>query len=171
MVSIVIATKLAEDELGVYAIRPVRTSLLRTISEDRARILVDEMIGAVSWKICCDEGNRMFHWLWRGIRIGETVETGIGDLIDEGFEIYVWHQAQRNNRTNKGWLRTMYHSLTQQIIRQDLEYWLLYACLRPDRNPRLVSYPFTQICGELRSDLFSAHRHERFYVLAKWTRR
>ena len=36
----------------------------------------------------------------------------------------------------------MYHSLTQSIIRQDLAYWMLYACLRPDRNPRLLSYPY-----------------------------
>lgn len=36
----------------------------------------------------------------------------------------------------------MYYSLTQQIIRQDLEYWALYVCLRPDRNARLISYPY-----------------------------
>ena len=34
----------------------------------------------------------------------------------------------------------MFYSLTQQIIRQDLEYWALYACFRPDLNLRLVSY-------------------------------
>ena len=42
----------------------------------------------------------------------------------------------------RGWLRTMYHSLTQQIIRQDLTYWLIYVCLRLDRNHHLVSYPY-----------------------------
>ena len=36
----------------------------------------------------------------------------------------------------------MYHSLTQQIIRQDPTYWLAYACLRPDRNYRLIFYSY-----------------------------
>ena len=32
--------------------------------------------------------------------------------------------------------------LTQQIVRQDLEYWSLCASLRTDGNPRMVSYPY-----------------------------
>ena len=44
--------------------------------------------------------------------------------------------------SNKGWLRTMFYSLTQQIVRQDLGYWIVYAALRPDRNHRLVAYPY-----------------------------
>ena len=84
----------------------------------------------------------MFDWLWKGIKSKDEVETGIGDLILEEFDIYQWHQRERNGQSNRGWLRTMYYSLTQQLIRQDIEYWALYACLRPDRNIRLVAYPY-----------------------------
>ena len=40
------------------------------------------------------------------------------------------------------WQRNMIHPLTQQIIRADLGYWLSYVALRPDGNPRHVSYPY-----------------------------
>lgn len=36
----------------------------------------------------------------------------------------------------------MYYGLTQQIIRQDVGNWMLYVALRPDRNLKLVSYPY-----------------------------
>lgn len=52
------------------------------------------------------------------------------------------HLRQVNGRPNRGWLRTMGYGLTQQLIRQDLEYWMLYLALRPDRNHRLVSFPY-----------------------------
>lgn len=51
-------------------------------------------------------------------------------------------QCQRNDAPNHGWLRTMYHSLIQQLVCSDLEYYALYASLRPDRNRRLVRYPY-----------------------------
>lgn len=36
----------------------------------------------------------------------------------------------------------MYFGLTQQLIRQNVEYWMLYVALRPDRNHKLISYPY-----------------------------
>ena len=56
--------------------------------------------------------------------------------------MYLHHQTRRNGRDNEGWLRTMFFSLSQGFIRQDLSYWALYAALRPDRTPRLVSFPY-----------------------------
>jgi len=84
----------------------------------------------------------MFAWLWVGIDVEGDKEPGIGGQIAQEFEMYLHHQGERNAQPNKGWLRTMSYSLTQQINRQDLEYWALYACLRPDRNIRLVSYHY-----------------------------
>lgn len=84
----------------------------------------------------------MFDWLWTGAGWGETNEAGIGALIDHEFNMYLHHQAQRNLSPNCVWLRTMVHSLTQQIVRGDLTYYAVYVCMRPDLNRRLVSYPY-----------------------------
>lgn len=56
--------------------------------------------------------------------------------------MYFFHQREVNGESNRGWLRIMYYGLTQQIIRQDVGNWLLYAALRPDQNLKLVSYPY-----------------------------
>ncbi len=69
-------------------------------------------------------------------------ETGIDDMLIEEFDMYLHHQRERNEQFNKRWLRTMFYSLSQQIVRQDIEYWALYACLRPDRIIRLISYSY-----------------------------
>ena len=45
-------------------------------------------------------------------------------------------------KSNYGWLRTMFHSLIQQVMRQDPVYWMLYVALRPDHNYCLISYPY-----------------------------
>lgn len=47
-----------------------------------------------------------------------------------------------DGKANLGWLRNIVHSLTQQIIRGYIGYWLAYVALRPDTTPRLVSYPY-----------------------------
>ena len=62
-------------------------------------------------------------------------------------------------KPNLGWVRTMLYSLTQQAIRGDLEYWILYVALRADGNPRLVSYPYyTKYAAGEDSTVF----HQRF---------
>ena len=82
-----------------------------------------------------------FSWLWRGTPTEDGWEDGIWPLIDMKFGMHLHQQRERNDRNSRGWLRTMYHSLSQQIIRADLVYWSLFACLRPDYNVKLVSYP------------------------------
>ena len=84
----------------------------------------------------------MFSWLWEGVTVQGVYEPGVGGLIDDEFDMYLHHQTEKNGMPNRGWLRTMFYSLTQQVIRQDPVYWALYACLRPDGNVRLISYPY-----------------------------
>jgi hypothetical protein len=136
-----------EDDLhGVYAKRPVRKSIACQPSVRQAEIIVEEIGGPGAWVDWQKNGNllvqEMFLWLWDGITSDGQHEKGIGDMIIEEFDMYLHHQRQRNGQSNKGWLRTMFYSLSQQIVRQDIEYWALYVCLRPDRNIRLVSYPY-----------------------------
>ena len=39
-------------------------------------------------------------------------------------------------------MRNMMYSLTQQLVRQDPGYWLVYTLLRSDHSYRLISYPY-----------------------------
>jgi hypothetical protein len=57
-------------------------------------------------------------------------------------ECYLWHQREINGKSNLGWLRTMYHGICQQIMRQSLLYWLAYVACRPDHSFKLISYPY-----------------------------
>ncbi|MCJ1396607.1 hypothetical protein MMC18_009498 [Xylographa bjoerkii] len=134
------------DDHGVFKNRTIINSLLHHVSDSRAKTIVNDLGGSGTWRAWQEEGNLllpgMFSWLWGGIEYNGKHEAGVGELIDQEFDMYLHHQTERNAQPNKGWLRTMFFSLTQQVIRQDLGYWAIYACLRPDRNPRLVSYPY-----------------------------
>ena len=135
-----------DDKHGVYAFRPVRSTLSSIITESDARGIINEIAGLGAWESWHETGNLvvsgLFSWLWEGIATQDRHIEGVGGLITEEFDMYLHHQAERNGVSNKGWLRTMYHSITQQIIRQDPVYWLAYVCLRPDRAHRLISYPY-----------------------------
>ena len=137
---------LEEDAHGVFAHRMERDSLTRALTVDRAQMIIEDIAGSDAWTTWSDTGNLivkgMFSWLWDGLQTDGDFVEGVGDLIAEEFDMYRYHQAEINGVSNKGWLRTMYHSLSQQIIRQDLGYWLTYVCLRPDRNHRLIAYPY-----------------------------
>lgn len=41
-----------------------------------------------------------------------------------------------------GWLRNMFYSLVQQVMRQDPLYYRHYVLPRPDNEWRLISYPY-----------------------------
>jgi hypothetical protein len=56
--------------------------------------------------------------------------------------MYDYHLRKVNDKPNYGWLRNAYHSLIQQLVRQDPAYWLWYVLLRGDRNWKLISYPY-----------------------------
>ena len=56
--------------------------------------------------------------------------------------MYHHHLREINGKKNIGWLRNMFFSITQQLMRQDPAYYMFYAALRPDSAWRLVSYPY-----------------------------
>ncbi|RDL34485.1 uncharacterized protein BP5553_07613 [Venustampulla echinocandica] len=64
----------------------------------------------------------------------------LGSEIYDEFNMYLHYLREINGRKNIGWLRNMFFSVTQQLMRQDPAYYMLYAALRPDRAWRLVSY-------------------------------
>jgi hypothetical protein len=86
-------------------------------------------------------------------------------IIREEFKMYLHHQRLIGGRDNFGWLRTMYHSLVQQLMRQDPAYWLWYALLRPDKNWRLISYPYYVLSGGCSIRFFSSLSYSiRFFI-------
>ena len=63
--------------------------------------------------------------------------------INLEFAMYEHHFHSKDNSGKRlGWHRNMWCSLIQQIVRQDLVYYALIVSLRPDKNWRLISYPY-----------------------------
>lgn len=60
--------------------------------------------------------------------------------IDEEFEMYAFHQSDTVGRM--GWSRNMYHSGVQQLLYQDPVLYALTAAARPDKQWRLITYPY-----------------------------
>lgn len=52
------------------------------------------------------------------------------------------HYAAREGKLRLGWQRNMWHSLCQQIVRQDPAYYAAYVYLRRDQAWRLLSFPY-----------------------------
>jgi len=68
---------------------------------------------------------------------------GISDIIDAEFDMYRHHyHAAGNPGKRLGWSRNMWFSLIQQVVRQDPMYYCLMVAARPDRNWKLISYPY-----------------------------
>ncbi|RDW72128.1 hypothetical protein BP5796_08162 [Coleophoma crateriformis] len=64
------------------------------------------------------------------------------EMIDLEFLMYRYHLRETPSRKHWGWCRNMYFSITQQLIRQDPVYYMLYVGLRPDKKWRLISFPY-----------------------------
>jgi hypothetical protein len=60
--------------------------------------------------------------------------------FDEEFAMYAFHQSDTNGRM--GWSRNMYHSGIQQVMYQDPVLYALTAAARPDKQWRLIAYPY-----------------------------
>lgn len=149
------------DARGVYAYDTVVQPTVPRLDDSDAKRIVDEIAGkAGTWETWQQDGNLvidMFTWLWHGIDVDGGHESGVGDLIDTELMMYEHHQGKLNGHGNRGWLRVMFFSLTQQIIRQDVDYWRLYVGLRPDRAYTLVSYPYYAKCARGGDPTFFRH--------------
>ncbi|KAI9765327.1 MAG: hypothetical protein M1839_005527 [Geoglossum umbratile] len=62
--------------------------------------------------------------------------------IDMEFSIYRHHHRNLSGRSRLGWLRNMFYSLIQQLVRQDPVWYSIIASARPDKNWRLITYPY-----------------------------
>ena len=58
------------------------------------------------------------------------------------FEMYRHHLREQNGNSNLGWCRNMWHSLVQQVVRQDLALYGLNVAARADKRTMLISLPY-----------------------------
>ena len=93
--------------------------------------------GAGAMEKFLEEGNvvvrGVFDWIVR--------DSELMGMVDMEFDMYRHHLREQNDVPNYGWCRNMWHSLTQQAIRQDPVFYALNVVARPDLNWRLVSFP------------------------------
>ncbi|KAI9753313.1 MAG: hypothetical protein M4579_005232, partial [Chaenotheca gracillima] len=58
------------------------------------------------------------------------------------FALYRHHLSTVSGRPHQGWLRNMFYSLTQQMLRQDPVWWVANATARSDGCWRLQTHPY-----------------------------
>ncbi|KAJ5963048.1 hypothetical protein N7481_001458 [Penicillium waksmanii] len=80
----------------------------------------------------------LFSWL--GEDLDGRHPEGLWPLIHQEFRMYHYHLSDATKEL--GWLRGMWHSNIQQLIRQDLSYYMAYVFFRPDHAWRLISHPY-----------------------------
>ena len=123
----------AQDLLGTFRFPPVQRP---AFDFDAARVF-ERFGGEGSWETWQRDGTvnipGVFAYLDR---------EDVKGMIDKEFDIYKHHHRTPPGKSRLGWRRNMYHSLVQQLVRQDPAYYALTAAARPDRGWRLVSYPY-----------------------------
>lgn len=66
---------------------------------------------------------------------------GILKLAQQEFAMYDWHFRFHKDHPRHGWAKNMWYSLIQQLVRQDIVYWMWHVYFRPDHLWRLISVP------------------------------
>ncbi len=74
--------------------------------------------------------------------VSKAAEHIITEIVEQKYRIYDHYLRKRNDQSNLGWCHTMYHSIGQQIIKQDSQYYVFYVALRPNHAWRLILYPY-----------------------------
>ena len=127
-----------DDALGPYKFHHTADAAYRLTIEQQEDLCRYAGIDREEWDKIGSINVDCFGW-WKEIR-----HEGISilDVALQEFEMYDHHLRYIDGKKNYGWLRTMFHGLAQQAMRQDPLYWMMYASLRKDRNADLVSYPY-----------------------------
>jgi hypothetical protein len=72
-------------------------------------------------------------------------QSWITDAIDTEFELYRHHYMANPSESSLGFLRNMFHSIIQQLLRQDPVIYALRVAGLEDHNFRQIGYPY-QCC-------------------------
>jgi len=123
------------SKLGDMKYAPQQLPVIKIDSQ----MTFDRFGNETSWQEFSDKGSvnigGIFTYLLDDPRYTEWINLEFG--------MYEHHFHPKGNSGKRlGWLRNMWFSLPQQIIRQDPAYYALMAAARPDKNWRLISYPY-----------------------------
>ena len=124
--------------LGMWKFKPTDNYIVGSINIDPGKIFQRHALpGAYD------------RWLTDGTVIMEGIfdylmsSREIFDLIDREFDMYKYHTREgMHGKKRNGWIRTMFYSVIQQVVRQDPVCYALNVACRPDMNYRLISYPY-----------------------------
>jgi hypothetical protein len=133
------------DRLGPYKLQPVESGAFNITSEVQLDLRRFFKIDDKAWDEqgsvvidCCQWWNTVGYSGENASLNGKTIM----EVVLEEYDMYDAHLRKINDKPNYGWLRNMYYSLGQQVMRQDPAYYGIYCALRPDMNTDLVSYPY-----------------------------
>ena len=133
-----------DDRLGPYKFRHEVKSFSIT-KEQQIAMCAFLKIDVAAWERDGSINLPLFSW-WGELPYEGDNEDLVGmtihDVALKEFDMYDHHLRRIDGKPNYGWLRSMFHGLAQQAMRQDPVYLLAYAALRADQNTNLVSYPY-----------------------------
>ena len=107
------------DRLGPYKLMPKDASVFEISVHDQARLCTYLDIDSESWDRVGSVVDCFDWWAtqeYTGTRIDLAGRTILGVILEE-FEMYYAHLRLINKRPSDGWLRNMYYSLGQQVMR------------------------------------------------------
>ena len=103
-----------------------------------SRMVWERYGGAGTMESFLEDGNVVV----RGVFDWIVKDAELMGMVDLEFEMYLHHLREQNGVPNYGWCRNMWHSLVQQAMRQDPVFYALNVAARPDKNWRLISFPY-----------------------------
>ena len=78
---------------------------MATLSNEQAKEIVGELAGTEAYKTWEETGNvaieDSFSWPWKWIHTDTESESGIGQLIDEEFEMYQHHLGMKSDSCSR----------------------------------------------------------------------
>jgi len=116
---------------GIYRFVPEQPALF---SFDAPEVF-ERFVGSGTWE----------KWLQDGNLIASNAFAYLQPIrakIDHEFSMYRHHLSRHHSDSRRGWLRNMYYSLLQQVLRQDPFWYAVNASARMDKQWRLVSFPY-----------------------------
>lgn len=141
-----------ENDLGFYRFRPeyyppLISDFAAYTKQLSVETLLDRIYAGASPDICpaediYNDGSTTLTDLF--LQLGEDLDSehpnGLQPLIHQEFQMYHYHLSPATKELS--WLRGIQHSNIQQLIRQDLSYYISYVFFRPNHTQRLISYPY-----------------------------
>ncbi|KAI9853587.1 MAG: hypothetical protein M1824_001080 [Vezdaea acicularis] len=122
-----------QDERGIYRYAAVPSPIF-VFNE---KTIFARYINPDAWNIWQEDGSIVASGMFRYLE-----QENICEMIDGEFELYEHHLWIPPSKSRQGWMRNMFYSLIQQLVRQDPVWYALSVAARPDKAWNLISYPY-----------------------------